>query len=72
MEYAKPMKARVTEEGVVVPKALLEGVDAVEIREEDGMILVVPLAADPILGLGSQPVESDVTDASENHDAHLY
>jgi virulence-associated protein VagC len=66
------MKARVTQKGVTIPKALLEGVDAVEVRREDDVIVVVPLVDDPILGLGSQPVDSDITDASENHDAYLY
>ena len=66
------MKARVTKEGVVIPKALLEGVNAVEIRKENDVILVTPLIHDPILGLGSQPVDDELTDASENHDAHLY
>ncbi len=66
------MKARVTKEGVVIPKALLEGVNAVEIRKENDVIVVTPLIHDPILGLGSQPVDDELTDASENHDAHLY
>ena len=66
------MKARVTEKGVIIPKTLLEGIDAVEIRKENDVILVVPLIADPILGLGSQPVEQETTDVSENHDAYLY
>ena len=66
------MKVQVTKEGVTIPKALLEGIDAVEIRKENDVITVVPLADDPILGLGSQPVKGNVADASENHDAHLY
>ncbi len=66
------MKARVTEDGVVIPKAWLEGVEAVEIRRQEDGILVVPLRADPILQLGTQPLEDDATDASENHDAYLY
>lgn len=66
------MKARVTKEGVVIPKALLKGIDAVEIHKENGVIVVTPLTSDPILGLGSQPVEDELTDASEHHDAHLY
>ena len=36
------------------------------------MILVVSLANDPILGLGSQPIEGEIEDASENYDAYLY
>ena len=66
------MKAQVTKEGVTIPKTLLEGVDTVEIRKENNMIIVVPLTDDPILGLGSQPVKDEITDASEKHDAYLY
>ena len=66
------MKARVTNEGVTIPKALLESIDTVEIRKENNVVTVVPLTDDPILGSGSQPVKGDVTDASENHDAYLY
>ena len=66
------MKARVTEEGVTIPKTLLKDVDVVEIRKENDVITVIPLVNDPILGLGSQPVKGNVTDASENHDDHLY
>jgi hypothetical protein len=47
------MKAKVTENGVVIPRELLEGVEEVDIRKEDGVILVVPIARqDPIWGLG--------------------
>lgn len=66
------MKVQVTKEGVTIPKALLEGIYAVEIRRENDVITVVPLKNDPILGLGSQPVKGNITDASENHDTHLY
>jgi hypothetical protein len=67
------MKTKVTEEGVLIPKALLDNVEEVEIREEHGIILVVPVpSVDPILYLGTEPVACEVTDASENHDHHLY
>ena len=67
------MKTRVTDEGVLIPKRLLEGVDEVEIRKENDLILVVPVAPDdPILELGKQPIVGDVTDASEKHDRYLY
>jgi virulence-associated protein VagC len=66
------MKARVTKRGVVIPKKLLEGVDEVEIRKEDGVILVVPIAKDdPIWGLGKNPVTGGLPDASENHDQYI-
>jgi hypothetical protein len=67
------MKTRVTSRGVLIPKRLLEGIDEVEIRKENDLILVIPLAADdPIMELGEQPIVGDVTDASEKHDQYLY
>ena len=64
------MKARVTKDDVLIPKALLEGIDAVEIRREGTTIFVVPLV-DPILDLGSQPLHDEVSDASQEHDKYL-
>jgi len=66
------MKKRVTEDGVLVPRKFLKGIKEVEIRKENGLILVVPVVDDPILQLGSQPIEDDVKDASENHDRYIY
>jgi hypothetical protein len=67
------MRTKVTDQGVLIPKRLLEGVSEVEIRKQNSMILVMPVTADdPILELGKQPIVGDVTDASENHDRHLY
>lgn len=66
------MKIEVTEDGVLIPKNFLDGVKEVEIRKENGLILVVPLADDPIRQLGSQPVDDEAEDASENHDRYIY
>jgi hypothetical protein len=67
------MRTKVTEHGVLIPKMLLEGIDEVEIRKEQNVIVVVPVTADdPILGLGKQPITLDVDDASVNHDRYLY
>lgn len=67
------MRARVTEQGVVIPKWMLPNVDEVEIRAENGALLVLPIHKDdPILGLGSAPVECGAPDASEQHDRYLY
>jgi hypothetical protein len=66
------MKTRVTEEGVLIPKQLLEGIDEVEIRKEQNVILVVPvLENDPIFQLGRDPIVIDVDDASIHHDQYL-
>ncbi|HEX4588921.1 MAG TPA: hypothetical protein VH120_03270 [Gemmataceae bacterium] len=66
------MKTRVTDQGVTIPKDWLPGVEEVEVRRENGAIVLTPvLPADPILGLGKHPVAVDVTDASVNHDRYL-
>jgi hypothetical protein len=67
------MRTEVTDEGVLIPKRLLEGVKEVEIRKEKDVILIIPLpAADPILDLGKNPVADDLTDASVHHDRYVY
>jgi hypothetical protein len=54
------MKTKVTEEGVLIPKRFLKGIKEVEIRKENDLILVVPIVDDPILQLGSEPVEDEI------------
>jgi hypothetical protein len=67
------VNAKVTDEGVLIPKELLRGAEEVEIRQEGGRIVVVPKAADdPISRLGSNPVSCGAADASENLDRYLY
>jgi hypothetical protein len=67
------MRTKVTENGVLIPKVWLEGIDEVEIHKEQNLIIVVPVHVDdPILDLGKQPISLDVEDASLNHDRYLY
>lgn len=67
------MKAKVTDKGVVIPKKYLEGISEVEIKKENGFIMVIPITDDdPILELGKNPVVCGVSDASEDHDKYLY
>lgn len=67
------MKAKVTEEGLLIPKQLLEGIQEVEIRKQQDVLLIVPIVHDdPILGLGQNPVNCGVPDAAEYHDSYLY
>jgi hypothetical protein len=66
------MKARVTDEGVLIPKELLGDAEEVEITRDDRVIMVIPAGLrDPILGLGEQPVACGAPDASEAHDKYL-
>ena len=67
------MKARVTEQGVVIPKKFLKGVKEVEIRQEGKVVVVVPKSKeDSLFKLGSRPVPCNAPDASENLDEYLY
>jgi virulence-associated protein VagC len=66
------MVAKVTSEGLLIPPALLVGIEAVEIRKEGDRITLIPTPQpDPILNLGRNPVPCGVTDASESHDQYL-
>ncbi len=68
------MKATVEKHGLVIPKRLLEGVKEVEIRKENGRIVVLPVSEnqDPIFKLGEHPVQCGSPDAAEQHDTYLY
>ena len=68
------MITKVTEQGVWIPKKWLDDVKEVEIRKEKDVILIFPIHVepDPILQLGTQPVVTDVEDASIRHDHYLY
>ena len=67
------MKTKVTEQGLLIPKELLEGFYEVEIRKEDHRLLIIPIAEDdPIRRLGREPLLDDMNDVSVNHDRYLY
>jgi hypothetical protein len=67
------MRTKVTAEGLLIPKRLLEGVEEVEIRQEQGIIVIVPVTdPDPILTLGTEPIDLEIADASARHDDYLY
>jgi virulence-associated protein VagC len=67
------MIAKVSEQGLLIPKELLAGVDQVEIRQENDTLRIIPLSiGDSILNLGADSIDDEVTDASSNHDRYLY
>ena len=67
------MRTKVSEDGVVIPKELLEGITEVDIRKQNGVIVVIPAGLDdPIFDIGKDPVVSGVSDASENLDKYIY
>lgn len=67
------MKVKVTEKGVVIPRKLLKGVKEVDIRRQNGLIIVVPVGEkDPIFNIGKNPVKLGIKAASVNHDKYIY
>lgn len=67
------MKGKVTEQGLLIPKRLLEGVEEVDIQKRGSTIVVSPVSArDPVVDLGTEPVYLEIRDASENHDGYIY
>lgn len=67
------MKVKVSEKGVLIPRKLLKGVKEVEVRQQNGLIIIVPVGAkDPIFDIGKNPVKSGVKDGSINHDKYIY
>jgi virulence-associated protein VagC len=67
------MKMKVTDEGVTIPKRLLEGAQEVEVHQDGNRLIVIPLLEeDPIWGLGSEPVTCGAPDASSQPDRYLY
>jgi hypothetical protein len=65
------MRAKITAEGVLVPKEWFGNAKEVEILAEDGRVVLVALT-DPIFKLGTRPVTTGVKDGSEALDEHLY
>lgn len=67
------MRTKVSENGVLIPKDLLTGITEVDIRKQNGVILVIPAGKDdPIFDIGKNPVVSGVSDGSKNLDKYLY
>ena len=66
------MRAKVTAEGVLIPRELLGDAEEVEITGDGRAITVAPSGTrDPLLGLGEKPVVCGIRDASEEHDKYL-
>ena len=63
---------------MTVPRQMLGDAEEVEIRVEDGRIVIEPVRMakqedkDPITGLGKDPVSCGEDDGSVNHDQYLY
>jgi hypothetical protein len=68
------MKALVKNQGLLIPKKFLRGVQSAEIRWENSHIIVEPTKVknDPVFGLGEKPGRSGAKTVSIDHDQHLY
>lgn len=78
------MIVKVTSRGITIPRKYLGGAKEAEVHEEEGRIIIVPMAKgsrpkkdsqsqdDPLYEFGSDPDDLGVTDASVNHDKYLY
>ena len=67
------MVAKVTKEGLLIPRSMLRGITAVEIRRSRNRIMLLPPPKpDPIRKLGRKPVPAGCKDASDNHDIYVY
>lgn len=63
--------SNVTEQGLLIPKDWLTGIERVELFKRDNIITIKPVVQDdPIFHLGKNPVSCGITDGSENHDKY--
>jgi hypothetical protein len=66
------VRTKVSENGVIIPKELLEGITEVDIRKQNGVIIVVPAGTDVLsYDIGKEPIGRVASDASEHHDKSL-
>lgn len=66
-------RAKITEQGLFIPKDWLTDITEVEIRQVENALLIVSVGhEDPILQLGREPITTETDDASINHDHYLY
>lgn len=66
------MRTKVTRDGLLIPATLLEHVEEVELQSVGTLLVIVPITdQDPILALGSEPLECEIPDASLYHDAYI-
>lgn len=76
MDETTTTRVKVTDEGVVIPREWFADVDEVELRRENGRVVVDPVRIpknDPVWNLGKYPVDLDgPTDVSVNHDKYVY
>ncbi len=69
----KNLISDVTEQGLLIPKEWLIGIEKVELFKKNDIITITPVEKDdPIFQLGTKPVSCKITDGSEEHDNYIY
>ena len=69
----KNLISNVTEQGLVIPKEWLIGIEKVELLKKNDIITIRPVEKeDPIFQLGTKPVSCGITDGSEEPDKYIY
>ena len=67
------MKIKIGEKGLTIPKQYFPGIDEVDVRKRNGVIVVSPVrGGGSIFNLGKDPLDLDIEDASVNHDKYIY
>lgn len=69
----KKVISNVTEQGLLIPKEWLIGIEKVELFKKNNIITITPAEKDdPIVQMGTKPVSCGITDGSEKHDNYIY
>jgi hypothetical protein len=70
---SSPVESYINEQGLLIPKDWLIGIEKKEIRKKDNVITIIPVEKDdPISELGTKPVSCGITDGSQEHDKYIY
>ncbi len=68
----KNLISDVTEQGLLIPKEWLIGIEKVELFKKNDITITPVEKGDPIFQLGTKPVSCGITDGSEEHDNYIY
>ena len=64
--------SNVTEQGLLIPREWLIGIEKVKFFKKDNIIAIRPVEEDdPIFQLGTKPISCGITDSSQNHDNYI-
>ena len=65
--------SNITEQGLLIPKDWLIGIEKVEVFKKNNIITIIPIKKDDLIfKLGAKPVCCGITNGSEEHDSYIY